>query len=182
MSDSLSGNEDDIQYLVVCYDLIIVSYCRVLSCDCLPRRVLGVMAGPGLRMTTTAWCSQPWGQQSLLHAVLGKRSLRILYKYSYSLNDWFLNIPKLTPANSGPPDCLCSESEECFVAEDNEVDIVPGVTEVRYDKIDDWWGFSWKFYPRRKSVRRSACSVLSVITTPGICRYSYYYKCLKTNI
>ena len=32
---------------------------------------------------------------------------------------------------SGTPSCLCSEIEECEITEENEVDVVPNVTEVK---------------------------------------------------
>ena len=35
------------------------------------------------------------------------------------------------PAPSGPPSCLCSKPEECETTGDNELDVVPNVTQVR---------------------------------------------------
>ena len=33
--------------------------------------------------------------------------------------------------NSGLPSCLCSKTEECEITADNELDVVPNITQVR---------------------------------------------------
>ena len=35
------------------------------------------------------------------------------------------------PLLSGPPSCLCSKIEQCEITEDNELDVVPNITEVK---------------------------------------------------
>ena len=51
-------------------------------------------------------------------------------KYSESSCEKF----NLTSERSGPSTCLCSKLEACKVNEDNEVEVVPDVTEVTKNK------------------------------------------------
>ena len=36
------------------------------------------------------------------------------------------------PLLSGPPSCLCSKTEQCEITGDNEIDVVPNITEVKH--------------------------------------------------
>ena len=51
----------------------------------------------------------------------------------------------LNPLLSGPPSCLCSKIEQCEITEDNELDVVPNITEVTL-------GYIFQFLYNHKSM------------------------------
>ena len=38
----------------------------------------------------------------------------------------------LIPLHSGPPSCLCSKTEQCEITGENEVNVVPNISEVKF--------------------------------------------------
>ena len=68
--------------------------------------------------------------------------------------------------HSGPPSCLCSEVGECINTGDNEVEVVPNISQVKSFHIEGNIESTYKFF-RKKSARTYAPPTLSVVTTLG---------------
>ena len=82
-------------------------------------------AGPGMtRRTrpsaTTAFFTRTLDEHSPTRTASGRRILTLMW---YLAHDIIIN--------SGPPSCLCSKPEQCEITEDNELDVVPSVVEVK---------------------------------------------------
>ena len=105
----------------------------------------GVRAGPGYQRQTLTSPNIVWRSQN-------SEILKTHPTVSGREKNYIMTLPIFIYSilHSGPPSCLCSEVGECINTGDNEVEVVPNISQVKSFHIEGNIESTYKFFLGRK--------------------------------